>query len=338
VGDLKLSEITREHALKYHRYWSGRVSGAHGDGKAAKPNTANRHLCNMRLLYSAYYKHVGEENRQNPFRNLFFKAKSRTDVPAFPDEWVRGRILAPGALIGIRAELQLITYLLIETGCRPSEIINLQPGDIRMDAEIPYISIRPREAREIKTESSIRDIPLVGVALEAARRSPTGFPHYHDRSEGAGVGAIEVGIEDFASSERARRTAAIRNLYAGILLLCKHLLVKMAPDEEPLLLISAKTKFVENDSGHIQQVAVSRMTISVNEIIKRFVDLDLGIDVNHLLRLRRLRNEIEHFSTSSRESPSPVCQLSPFRSRAPGSLSCCVAARRSQQGSMGREP
>lgn len=183
VGDLKLSEITREHALKYHRYWSGRVSGAHGDGKAAKPNTANRHLGNMRLLYSACYKRVGEENRQNPFRNLFFKAKSRTDVPAFPDDWVRHRILAPGALIGIRAELQLITYLLIETGCRPSEIISLQPGDIRMDAEIPCISIRPREAREIRTEASIRDIPLVGVALEAARRAPEGFPHYHDRSE-----------------------------------------------------------------------------------------------------------------------------------------------------------
>ena len=183
VGDLRLSEINREHALKYHRYWSERVTGEHGDATAVKPNTANRHLGNIRLLYSAYYKHVGEEARQNPFRNLFFKAKSRTEVPAFPDDWVRSRILAPGVLIGIRAELQLVTYLLIETGCRPSEIINLQPADIRLDAEVPFISIRPREAREIKTEASIRDIPLVGVALEAARRSPAGFPHYHDRGE-----------------------------------------------------------------------------------------------------------------------------------------------------------
>ena len=48
---------------------------------------------------------------------------------------------------------------------------------------MPFISIRPRETREIKTEASIRDIPLVGVALEAARRAPDGFAHYHDRGE-----------------------------------------------------------------------------------------------------------------------------------------------------------
>jgi len=182
VGDLALVDITRDHALAYHRFWSDRVRGASGS-KPVKPNTANRHIGNIRLLYGAYFKHVGEETRQNPFRNLFFKAKSRSEVPAFPDDWVRGRILAPGALIGLRAELQLITYLLIETGCRPSEIINLRPEDLHLDCAVPYISIAPRQKREIKTESSIRDIPLVGVALEAARRSPKGFPHYHDRGE-----------------------------------------------------------------------------------------------------------------------------------------------------------
>ncbi|MEL6387144.1 MAG: hypothetical protein AAFR00_07315 [Pseudomonadota bacterium] len=83
----------------------------------------------------------------------------------------------------MRSELQLITYLLIETGCRPSEIINLRPEDIHLDCAVPYISIAPRQTREINTEASIRDIPLVGVALEAATRSPKGFPHYHDRGE-----------------------------------------------------------------------------------------------------------------------------------------------------------
>lgn len=182
IGDLALTDITRDHALAYHRFWSDRVRGSSGT-KPVKPNTANRHIGNIRLLYAAYFKHIGEETRQNPFRNLFFKAKTRSEVPAFPDDWVQARILAPGALIGLRAELQLITYLLIETGCRPSEIINLRAEDILLDGDVPYISIAPRQSREIKTEASIRDIPLVGVALEAARRSPGGFPHYHDRGE-----------------------------------------------------------------------------------------------------------------------------------------------------------
>ena len=57
------------------------------------------------------------------------------------------------------------------------------PEDIRLDANIPFIRIRPRQDREIKTETSIRDIPLVGVALEAMRAAPEGFPHYRDRGE-----------------------------------------------------------------------------------------------------------------------------------------------------------
>lgn len=117
----------------------------------------------------------------------------------------------------------------------------------------------------------------------------------------AGIGAIGTGIEDFAGSGRARRAAAIRNLYAGILLLCKHLLVTMAPQDDPLLLISAKTKFVKDETGRIRQAADSRMTIGVNEIIKRFNDLDLGIDVTHLQNLRRLRNEIEHYFSRARD-------------------------------------
>jgi len=183
VGDLSLSEITRNHALQFQKWWKERILNPPKGEKAISPNTVNRHIGNMRLLYRAYFQHIGEEERVNPFRNLFLKAKSRAEVPAFDDEWVRSKILEPGKLLGLRSELQLITYMLIETGCRPSEIINLTPDDIRLDAEVPHISIRPTQTRQIKTESSIREIPLVGVALEAALRSPSGFEHYHDRNE-----------------------------------------------------------------------------------------------------------------------------------------------------------
>jgi len=183
VGDMPLVEITREDALKYQRWWSNRMTNPKAGETVVMPNTANRHLGNIRQLYTAYFKHIGEEERPNPFRNMFFKGKTRTEVPAFPNAWVRSKILRPAALSGLRPDLQLITYMLIETGCRPSEIINLLPEHIHLDVSVPYISIKPRRDREIKTESSIRDIPLVGVALEAARRAPEGFPHYHDKNE-----------------------------------------------------------------------------------------------------------------------------------------------------------
>ena len=96
---------------------------------------------------------------------------------------MREKILVPGVLKGLRGDADLILYALIETGCRPGEIANLLAEDINLDGDAPYISIRPKRDREIKTASSIREIPLVGVSLEAMRRAPNGFPHYRDKPD-----------------------------------------------------------------------------------------------------------------------------------------------------------
>ena len=89
----------------------------------------------------------------------------------------------PGLFDGLNEQARTIIYALIETGCRPSEIANLQPEHIRLDADVPYIRISPTDNREIKTLSSIREIPLVGVSLEAMKHAPEGFPHYYDRND-----------------------------------------------------------------------------------------------------------------------------------------------------------
>ncbi|MEO0439175.1 MAG: DUF6538 domain-containing protein [Pseudomonadota bacterium] len=183
IGDIPLTDITREYAQRFQRYWTERMLKPKSGDKPVTPSTANRHLGNVRVLYTSYFKHIGEETRPNPFRNMFFKGKTRVEVPAFEDDWVRTKILSPGALQGLRPDLQLAVYMLIETGCRPSEIINLQADDIALSDDVPHILIRPRRQREIKTESSIREIPLVGVSLEAAKRAREGFPHYNDRNE-----------------------------------------------------------------------------------------------------------------------------------------------------------
>ena len=183
VGDLHMSEITRDDALSYRNWWMEKMIARDDGTKPTKPNTANRHIGNMRTLYEAYFTHKGNEDRQNPFRKMFFKGESRVDVPPFEDDWVRSKVLVPGLFDDLRWELRCIIYVLIETGCRTSEICNLLPDDIKLTAKVPYIRIRPRQDREIKTETSIRDIPLVGVALEAMRAAPEGFPHYRDRGE-----------------------------------------------------------------------------------------------------------------------------------------------------------
>lgn len=184
AGDIALEDISRELALKYQKHWARQVKPKDSKTKPMAPNTANRHIGNIRSLYTDYFKHIGEEERPNPFRNMHFKAKARTEVPPFSSDWVCKKILAPGATRRWNPELQLILLMLIETGCRPSEIINLRIEDFHMDGPVPYIAIRARTDREVKTDTSERDIPLVGISLEAAKRAaPRAFSHYYDRNE-----------------------------------------------------------------------------------------------------------------------------------------------------------
>jgi len=181
MGDLYIDEITRKDALKYMDFWRNRIRISN-DGKAGiKPNTANRHIGNIRNLYSTYFSYIGEEDRLNPFRNLRFSGSTKSSVAHFEDNWVRNRILVPGLFDRLHIELKSIIYVLIETGARMSEICNLMPDDIHLDEQIPFISIRPREKRELKTTDSERDIPLMGVALEAMKRTPDGYNKYRGK-------------------------------------------------------------------------------------------------------------------------------------------------------------
>lgn len=182
IDDVPLNEITREMALAYRSWWIERMIPGDGDTKPASPNTANRHIGNMRSLYDAYFTHIGSEERLNPFRKMFFKDDQETKVPPFQDEWVRDKILVPGMFDELNDDLRLMIYVLIETGARISEICNLMPEQIRLDSNTPHIEIRAID-RELKTVTSKREIPLVGVALEAMRYAPNGFPHYRDRGE-----------------------------------------------------------------------------------------------------------------------------------------------------------
>lgn len=182
MGDLPLAEITREKALEYRDWWMERMQPQSDGSRPVAPNTANRHIGNMRSLYERYFKHIGETDIEDPFRDFYFSGKTEAKRASFSDDWVRSRILVPGLFDGLRLELQVIIYLLIETGARLSEIVNLRPDHIRLNGKVPYIAIRPEQNKELKTDDSKRDIPLVGIAEVAMRSCPEGFGHYYDKS------------------------------------------------------------------------------------------------------------------------------------------------------------
>lgn len=177
-----MDNITRDIAVEYRDWWMQRMVPDSEGVVRVKPNTANRHIGNIRTLFAAYFIHHGQEDRDNPFRNMYITAINRSTVKPFQNNWVQDKILRPGMFDKLRLELKVIVFTLIETGARLSEIVNLMPEDIHLNAKVPYISIKPRLHWELKTPDSERDIPLVGVALLAMKACPDGFEQYQHKS------------------------------------------------------------------------------------------------------------------------------------------------------------
>lgn len=140
---------------------------------------------NLRTLYAAYFGYMGDRERKNPFEGLSFSERKKRKRPPFPVSWITDKILKPGALAGLNDDARAILLILIETGARMGEIANLDAETIVLESAIPHINIAPRDdpddPREIKTTSSIRYVPLIGLALEAVRKHPNGFPRYRDK-------------------------------------------------------------------------------------------------------------------------------------------------------------
>lgn len=93
-------------------------------------------------------------------------------------DFIQNRFLATGALDGLNEQARRVLFVMIETGMRPSEIVNLAPENIRLEATVPHVRILPTEEARLKNKASRREIPLVGVALMAMEAQPAGFPRY----------------------------------------------------------------------------------------------------------------------------------------------------------------
>ncbi|SFJ43606.1 Site-specific recombinase XerD [Celeribacter neptunius] len=65
--------------------------------------------------------------------------------------------------------LRWAVALISDTGLRLGEAIGLKVTDFSL-GEVPYVSIRESDVRDLKTARSTREVPLVGAALWAAQR------------------------------------------------------------------------------------------------------------------------------------------------------------------------
>jgi integrase len=120
-------------------------------------------------------------NLPDLFRGLRLRGETDKSRLPYETDFIQTKLPACGALDGLNEDARFALYVVMETGLRPSEVVNLQENTIRLDAKIPYVKILPK-GRRLKTEGSEQEIPLVGVALAVMKLRPQGFSRYRDES------------------------------------------------------------------------------------------------------------------------------------------------------------
>jgi integrase len=177
VGEDKpIAEVKRADVLALRKFWQQRI-----EDEEVVIDTANKNIGRV----AAMFRSVEEANMLNlspVFDKVAIKGGKDRQRLAYSAAFLQSHFLADGMFGDINEEERRIIFLLIETGLRPVEACNLSRKTIVFDHAIPHVQVRP-DGRQLKTEQSERDIPLVGVALMAMRLQPDGFPRYRERAD-----------------------------------------------------------------------------------------------------------------------------------------------------------
>ena len=120
------------------------------------------------------------------------------------------------------------------------------------------------------------------------------------------VQSIQIGVEDTSSPDPRRMLSAIRNIYAGILLLLKEELLRRSPPDSNGLLIRAKHEFKTQPDGSVLAVGKGRNTVDVGQIRERLNSVNTKLSTEGLKRLwadlerfQVIRNDVEHYRTKA---------------------------------------
>lgn len=202
VEDIDVCSLTHSNALDFSEWWQARVldEGMH-------PDTANKDMGHITSMIFTLNKRLRLGIQVNVFDGMRIRGGTENSRLPFTTEYIQKVLLAPDALMELNSEARRVLFLMVETGLRPSEAVNLNEGTINLSANIPFVSVIP-DGRRLKTGQSQREVPLVGVALEAMREQPEGFPRYQH------AGAVLSNTINKFLNENGMREGGTRSLYS----------------------------------------------------------------------------------------------------------------------------
>ena len=122
-----------------------------------------------------------------------------------------------------------------------------------------------------------------------------------------GVEAIQIGLEDFKSEDPRRAQSAVRNIFAGMLLLFKEKLRRLSPEDSDEVLIKQRIEPFLDGNDELSFKGKGDKTVDVYQIRERFKGFGIAVDWKAVEDVNKLRNAIEHYYTEM--APSVINEI-----------------------------
>ncbi len=170
VRTCPLVELKREDARKVRDHMLSRQKKG---GGTMSPASVRRELNTLSAVVNFGIREFDLKGKvANPFEGLQITGENSGQAVAAADQ----RDSLPQAVIvamrrKLKTELGIIWRLLAGTGCRLGEVVGLRTEDVVLTGAIPFIRVTWHEGRRLKTTASIRVVPLIGDALDAAQEA-----------------------------------------------------------------------------------------------------------------------------------------------------------------------
>jgi len=116
------------------------------------------------------------------------------------------------------------------------------------------------------------------------------------------IQSIQIGVEDYLSTDPRRTLSAVRNLSAGVLLLLKERLRELSPADSDEALIRQKLVPQRDAQGKVVFQGRGKKTVDVFQMKERLRSLGVDVDWKRVDAIVALRNDIEHYCTAT---PTP---------------------------------
>ena len=94
--------------------------------------------------------------------------------------------------------------------------------------------------------------------------------------------SICLGVDDFFDEHLGRKLSAIRNLYAGMLLLLKEKLRALSPSDSGEVLLKQKIKIEALSDGDLKFFGAGKKTLNYDGMKERFGELNINVDFSRI--------------------------------------------------------